>query len=330
MIPLNAAVETPALSIENLRVTFALAGDAIAAVRDVSLAVAPRECLGIVGESGSGKTQLCMAVMGLLADNAHASGSVRFEGQEILGSAPRALNRVRGSKLTMIFQDPMTSLTPHLKIGVQLAEVLVSHRDFSWGDAKRAAQKALERVRVPEPRRRLQQYPHELSGGLRQRVMIGMSLLCEPKLLIADEPTSALDVTVQAQIMDLLRALRHELGMAIVMISHDLGVVAGLADRILVMYAGRVVENAPAGELLQRARHPYTDLLLKCVPNLNDARQGRMPCLPGQAPSPAAAELGCAFAPRCARATERCRTERPPLRDFDGSAQAACHHPIYP
>jgi oligopeptide/dipeptide ABC transporter ATP-binding protein len=247
-----------------------------------------------------------------------------------LGSAPRALNRVRGSKLTMIFQDPMTSLTPHLKIGVQLAEVLVSHRDFSWGDAKRAAQKALERVRVPEPRRRLQQYPHELSGGLRQRVMIGMSLLCEPKLLIADEPTSALDVTVQAQIMDLLRALRHELGMAIVMISHDLGVVAGLADRILVMYAGRVVENAPAGELLQRARHPYTDLLLKCVPNLNDARQGRMPCLPGQAPSPAAAELGCAFAPRCARATERCRTERPPLRDFDGSAQAACHHPIYP
>jgi len=185
-------------------------------------------------------------------------------------------------------------------------------------------------VRVPEPRRRLQQYPHELSGGLRQRVMIGMSLLCEPTLLIADEPTSALDVTVQARIMDLLRTLRRELGMAIVMISHDLGVVAGLTDRILVMYAGRVVENAPAGELLRRAHHPYTDLLLKCVPNLNDTRLERMPSLPGQPPSPAAAEQGCAFAPRCARATQRCRTERPLLRDFSGGSQAACHHPISP
>jgi oligopeptide transport system ATP-binding protein len=330
MIPSSAAAATPALSIAGLRVTFALAGDAIAAVRDVSLAVAPGECVGVVGESGSGKTQLCMAVMGLLAKNARACGSVRFEGHEILGAAPRALNRVRGSKLTMIFQDPMTSLTPHLKIGVQLAEVLVSHRDFSWSDAQRAALEVLERVGVPEPRRRLRQYPHELSGGLRQRVMIGMSLLCEPTLLIADEPTSALDVTVQAQIMDLLRTLRHELGMAVVMISHDLGVVAGLADRILVMYAGRVVENAPAGELLRRARHPYTDLLLKCVPNLNDARQGRMPYLPGQPPNPAAAEQGCAFAPRCVRATERCRSERPPLRDFPGRSQAACHHPIHP
>jgi len=321
---------TPTLVIESLQVTYAVAGRSLAAVRDVSLAVSSRECLGIVGESGSGKTQVFMAAMGLLAKNARASGSARFDGQELLGLAPQALNRVRGSKLTMVFQDPMTSLTPHLKIGVQLAEVLVSHRELSWRDAKRAALQVLERVRVPEPQRRLQQYPHELSGGLRQRVMIGMSLLCEPKLLIADEPTSALDVTVQAQLIDLLDALRHELGMAIVLISHDLGVVAGLADRILVMYAGRVVENARASELLQRARHPYTALLLKCVPNLREARLERMPCLPGQAPSPAAAEPGCAFAPRCPRMTERCKAERPPLRDIHESAQVACHYPLFP
>jgi oligopeptide transport system ATP-binding protein len=321
---------TPTFCIESLQVTYALAGATIAAVRDVSLAVGPRECLGIVGESGSGKTQVFMAAMGLLANNAQAHGSVRFEGEEILGIAPKALNRVRGSKLTMVFQDPMTSLTPHLRIGVQLAEVLISHRKMSRRAAKGAALTMLERVRVPEPQRRLRQYPHELSGGMRQRVMIGMSLLCEPTLLIADEPTSALDVTVQAQIMDLLRTLRLEFGVAIILISHDLGVVAGLADRILVMYAGRVVENARAGELLQHARHPYTASLLQCVPNLRAARLERMPCLPGQAPSPAAAERGCAFAPRCARATDLCKMERPLLRDFHGSAQAACHHPLFP
>jgi oligopeptide transport system ATP-binding protein len=323
-------IPMPALSIENLQVTYALAGGPLSAVRDVSLTVASRECLGIVGESGSGKTQVFMAAMGLLAGNARATGSVRFDGREILGLAPRALNRIRGCELTMIFQDPMTSLTPHLKIGVQLAEVLVSHRGFSWRDAMRAAGRILERVRVPEPQRRLQQYPHELSGGMRQRVMIGMSLLCEPKLLIADEPTSALDVTVQAQIMDVLRALRHEAARAIVLISHDLGVVAGLADRIVVMYAGRVVEIARASEILQRAHHPYTALLLQCVPNLRDARLERMPFLPGQALSPAAAERGCAFAPRCPRATEQCQSERPHLRNVRESAEVACHHPLCP
>ena len=248
----------PTLSIENLQVEYALGGDTIAAVREVSLVVAPRECVGIVGESGSGKTQVFMAAMGLLAGSAHARGSVRFDGMEILGMEPKALNRVRGAKLTMIFQDPMTSLTPHLRIGVQLAEVLVEHRGSSWREAQRAALHALERVRVPEPARRLRQYPHELSGGMRQRVMIAASLMCEPALLIADEPTTALDVTVQAQIMDLLRALRLESGMSIALISHDLGVVAGLAERIVVMYAGRVVESARAADLLRSARHPYT------------------------------------------------------------------------
>jgi oligopeptide transport system ATP-binding protein len=320
---------TPALAIDDLSVSFAHRQGSIAAVREASLSVLPAECVGIVGESGSGKTQSFMAVMGLLAAGAVTSGSVRFEGREILGLAASELNRVRGSKLTMIFQDPMTSLTPHLKIGIQLAEVLVQHAGLTWGEAEKAALRALERVRVPDAPRRLRQYPHELSGGMRQRVMIGMSLLCEPTLLIADEPTTALDVTVQAQIMDLLRAMRAESRTAIVLISHDLGLIAGLADRIVVMYAGRVVESAGAADLLARALHPYTAELLKCVPDLGMPRLERMPSLPGQAPGAADAPMGCAFAPRCPIAAGRCHEERPLLRDLGGPAhRAACHFPL--
>jgi oligopeptide transport system ATP-binding protein len=323
----SAKAAPPTLRAEDLQVSFALAGASLPAVRGVSFEVSAGECLGIVGESGSGKTQLFMAAMGLLANNARAAGSVRFEGEELLGLSAAALNRIRGSRLTMVFQDPMSSLTPHLKIGVQLAEVLVHHRGASWRSAERAALEALERVRVPEARLRLRQYPHELSGGMRQRVMIGMSLLCAPSLLIADEPTSSLDVTVQAQIIELLRAVRQESGMSLVLISHDLGVVAGLADRIAVMYAGRIVESANAAQLLRTARHPYTALLMQCVPNLHHARLERMPCLPGQPPSPADQQQGCAFAPRCPRAADLCRRERPPLREIDGTAQVACHFP---
>jgi oligopeptide transport system ATP-binding protein len=315
------------MDIENLSVSFAHPGGMIAAVRDASLVVGPAECVGIVGESGSGKTQVFMAAMGLLASGARALGSVRFEGREMLGVPPAVLNRVRGSKMTMIFQDPMTSLTPHLRIGVQMAEVLVSHLQMSWREAEQAALHMLERVRVPEARRRLRQYPHELSGGMRQRVMIGMSLLCEPSLLIADEPTTALDVTVQAQIIDILRAMREESQMAIVLISHDLGVVAGLADRIVVMYGGRVVESGAAHDVLQRAAHPYTAELLKCVPTLAGPRLDRMPTLAGQAPSASSVEQGCAFAPRCSRAAARCWAERPVLRSLRPAAQVACHFP---
>jgi oligopeptide transport system ATP-binding protein len=319
------------LSIDDLTVSFSQPNRSIFAVRQVSLAVAARECVAIVGESGSGKTQVFMAAMGLLAGNAAAAGSVRFEDGEILGASPPQLNGIRGSKLTMIFQDPMTSLTPHLKIGTQLAEVLVCHAGASWGEARLAARRMLERVRVPEPERRLSQYPHELSGGLRQRVMIGMSLLCRPQLVIADEPTTALDVTVQAQIMDLLRAMREEVGMALVLISHDLGVVAGLADRILVMYAGRIVESAGSAELFRHARHPYTAALLKCIPSLSGPRLERLPTLPGQPPRPEDVLDGCAFAPRCPRAAERCLVERPLLaNENDAASRVACHFPLPP
>ena len=316
----------PTLSIDELSVSFAHRSSTVEAVDRVSLRIAPAECVGVVGESGSGKTQLFLAVMGL-AGKADVSGSIRFEGKELLGGAAAAINRVRGSKLTMIFQDPMTSLTPHLSIGTQLAEVLVCHSGRSWVEARALAGEMLERVRIPDPRRRLSQYPHELSGGMRQRVMLAMSLLCEPALVIADEPTTALDVTIQAQIIELLRAMRVEAGTALALISHDLAVVAGLADRILVMYAGRIVENAVAGELFRQPRHPYTAELLKCVPSLSGPRPARLPTLAGQPPQPGDALQACPFAPRCPRAADRCRIERPAL--LGGStSQVACHFPL--
>jgi oligopeptide transport system ATP-binding protein len=316
------------LSVEHLRISFSHRAGAIEAVDRVSLAIAPAKCVGIVGESGAGKTQVFMAVMGLLAGTAKVSGSVRFEGNELLAADVQALNRVRGSKLTMIFQDPMSSLTPHLQIGTQLAEVMVSHLGMRWTDAWGCAARMLERVQVPEPKRRLSQYPHELSGGMRQRVMIAMSLLCNPSLVIADEPTTALDVTIQSQIMELLRAVRGEFGVGLVLISHDLAVVAGLADRILVMYAGSVVENAVAHELFRHPRHPYTVELLKCIPSVSGARLARLPTLVGQPPRAGEVLEACRFAPRCPRAADRCRIERPRL-EGSSSSQVACHFPLH-
>jgi oligopeptide transport system ATP-binding protein len=323
-------LEQPTLCIDGLKISYGLDGATIAAVRDVSLQVAAGECLGIVGESGSGKSQVFLAALGLLARNARIEGSVRFDGAELLGLRAAALNRIRGSKLAMVFQDPMTSLTPHVRIGVQLAEVRVHHAAATWSEAERSALDMLERVRVPDAERRMRAYPHELSGGMRQRVMIAMGLMCEPRLLIADEPTSALDVTVQAQILALLREVRAQFGTSIALISHDLGVVAAIAERIVVMYAGRVVESAPMRELLRAPRHPYTALLTDCAPSLHRARLDRMPCLKGQPPNPAEPEIGCAFAPRCPRVSERCREQRPPLARVDEFSQVACHHPLSP
>ena len=320
---------TAALIVEGLNVSFTQRRGSIEAVRQVSLEVAPGECLALVGESGAGKTQLFQAAMGLLPKNASADGRVIFQGVELLGADEKARNRVRGSKLAMIFQDPMMSLTPHLRIGTQLAEVLVQHAGLSWRDAWRSAGSMLERMRIVDPQSRLRQYPHELSGGMRQRVMIGMSLLCEPSLVIADEPTASLDVTVQGQIMELLRAMKREFDMALVLISHDLAVVAGFADRILVMYAGRIVENAAAAELLGHPRHPYTAELIRCIPRITGPLPGRMATLAGQPPRPQDPQPGCAFAPRCPRAAPHCRVERPPLRAL-GSGAVACHFPLGP
>ena len=317
----------PTLSVDDLTIRFAHRTGTLEAVAGASLKIEAKECLGVVGESGSGKTQLFLAAMGLLAGRAEVNGSIRFEGEELLGATAAAINRVRGSKLTMIFQDPMTSLTPHLRIGTQLAEVLVCHSGLSWAEARSAAGRMLEKVRMPDAKRRLDQYPYELSGGMRQRVMLAMSLLCKPDLLIADEPTTALDVTLQAQIMELLQAARAETGMALVIISHDLGVIAGLADRILVMYAGRIVENAPAADLLERPRHPYTAELLKCVPSLSGPRLARMPTLAGQPPRPGEVLEACPFAPRCPRVADRCRAERPALAGAS-NRQVACHFPL--
>lgn len=317
----------PTLQIENLSVCFKTNRGPLPAVREVSLSVAAAECVAVVGESGSGKTQLFMAAMGLLDRGAAVTGSVKFEGSELCGASSRVLNQFRGARLSMVFQDPMSSLTPHLRIGTQLTEVLRHHRGVASGEASRLAAQMMERVRIPEVSRRMCQYPHELSGGMRQRVMIAMSLLCNPALVIADEPTTALDVTVQAQILELLRRVRAEFGMALVLISHDLSVVAGVADRILVMYAGRIVESAPAGDLWSAARHPYTAELLKCAPTLSGPLLSRLPTLPGQAPQPQEVGAGCAFAPRCSRAQDKCRHDRPALTGGDAH-QAACHYPL--
>ena len=317
------------LEVRDLSVEFAHRRGSIAAVRRVTMSIAPGECVAVVGESGSGKTQLFMAAMGLLPQNASSGGSVYFQGIDLLRADRGTLNRLRGSKIAMIFQDPMTALTPHLRVGTQLAEVLVQHAGMSWRDAWQSALRMLERVRIGEAPRRMQQYPHELSGGMRQRVMIGMCLLCSPSLLIADEPTASLDVTVQAQIMALLRGMRAELGMALALISHDLGLVGGFADRILVMYAGRIVESAAAEQLLRRPRHPYSAELIRCMPRVSGPLPPRMATLPGQPPRPEESPPGCAFAPRCALAQERCRVERPPLRAL-GSGTAACHFPLEP
>jgi oligopeptide transport system ATP-binding protein len=316
-----------ALQVADLSVSFTRRRTRVAAVRCVSLHIGAGECVAIVGESGSGKTQLFLAAMGLLPANARAEGSVRFQGVELLHAGPAALNRVRGSKLAMVFQDPMSALTPHLRVGTQLAEVLVLHAGLTWRDAWQSASRMLDRVHIGEAQRRMNQYPHELSGGLRQRVMIAMSLLCAPSLVIADEPTASLDVTVQSQIMDLLGAMRSESGMALALISHDLGLVEGFADRIVVMYGGRIVESAAAQQLFGRPRHPYTAELIRCIPRLSGSVPSRMASLPGQPPRPQDMPPGCAFAPRCPRAAPRCWAEQPALL-ATGTRTAACHFPL--
>jgi ABC-type dipeptide/oligopeptide/nickel transport system ATPase component len=256
------------LEVENLAVRFAVAGEEITAVSDFSLVVAPGECVGIVGESGAGKSQAFLAIMGLLAANGRARGSARFESTELIGAPAATLDRIRGARIGMIFQNPMTSLTPHLRIGDQVAELLVRHAGLAARAARVRALEMLTRVQLPDVERRARQYPHELSGGMRQRVMIAIALACDPPLVIADEPTTALDVTIQAQILALLAELKRERRMSLVLITHDLGVVAGLAERVAVMRAGRIVECAAVATILRAPTHPYTQSLLQVAPRI--------------------------------------------------------------
>ncbi len=314
----------PVLEVQDLTTRFATADGEVAAVSRLCFSIEAGESVGVVGESGSGKTQAFLSVMGLLARNGRCTGSARFRGQELLGLPARQLNVIRGVKVAMVFQDPMTSLNPHLRIARQMTEVLIEHRGISEQAARRRALDLLDRVGIPAARQRIDLYPHEFSGGMRQRVMIATALLCEPELLIADEPTTALDVTVQAQILELLQALRRELGMAIVLITHDLGVVAGLADRVLVMYAGRIVERGPVQAIFDDPQHPYTLGLLRSMPRLDAAMTGELPAIAGQPPNLQALPAGCAFRERCGFAFERC-AERPDLRVFTAGREKACH-----
>ncbi|HSK38802.1 MAG TPA: oligopeptide/dipeptide ABC transporter ATP-binding protein [Arenibaculum sp.] len=315
------AVDTQAaaalLDIRHLTTRFATFEGEVCAVDDVSFTIAPGETVGVVGESGSGKSQLFMSLTGLLAGNGRASGSVLFKGREILGLPARQLNRIRGAQIAMIFQDPMTSLNPYLRISTQMTEVLRLHKGMSQRDARRRAVEMLDLVRIPDPVRRFDMYPHEFSGGMRQRVMIAMALLCQPDLLIADEPTTALDVTVQAAILDLMAELKREFNTSIVLITHDFGVIAGLADRVMVMYAGRVVERGPVREIFHAPRHPYTQALLRSMPRIDAEASGELPTIPGQPPNLQFLPRGCAFQDRCPWAEDRCRVEVPVLRAVD-------------
>jgi peptide/nickel transport system ATP-binding protein len=315
---------TALLEVRDLSVRFETDEGTVHAVDRVSFSLEPGEVLGIVGESGCGKSVTTMAMLRLLPPSAVVSGSVLFQGADLLRAPASALRRVRGREISFVFQEPMTSLNPVFTIGRQIGEVLRSHLGLSRGAARARTIELLDLVHIPAPGRRVDDYPHELSGGMRQRVMIAMALACDPKILIADEPTTALDVTIQAGILDLMRELRERLGTAIVLITHNLGVVADIADRVVVMYAGRKIEEAPVAELFSAPQHPYTIGLLGAVPR---AGATRLQEIPGRVPSLAVLPDSCAFAPRCPRSVALCLAAEPRLSPVRPSHAVACVRP---
>jgi peptide/nickel transport system ATP-binding protein len=323
-------MSTPRLSVEDLRVRFDSDDGTVLAVNGVSFDVGEGEVLALVGESGCGKSMTAMALLGLLPPTATRSGSIRLAGRDLTTLRPREMRELRGREISMIFQEPMTSLNPVFTVGYQVAEVLRRHEGLSRRAAQDRAVELLELVRIPAPRQRVDEYPHQMSGGMRQRVMIAMAVACNPKVLLADEPTTALDVTIQAQILDIMRDLREQLGTSVVIITHDLGVVADIADRVVVMYAGHVVETGVVDDVFARPQHPYTIGLLGSVPRPDLAptsASDRLTEIPGIVPTLRQPPHECVFAPRCPRADDECRRGMPALVETAPGQRAACVHP---
>ena len=316
------------LDVRGLTTRFRTERGELTAIDDVSFSLDAGQTLAIVGESGSGKSVTALSLMRLIPDppGRITGGQILFEGQDLVKVPDAKMRAIRGDRIAMIFQEPMSSLNPALTVGMQVAEPVNIHRRKPWAEAFQVAKGLLSRVRIPDAEHRLQTYPHQYSGGMRQRTMIAMALACQPKLIIADEPTTALDVTVQAQILDLLKELTRETGAALILITHDLGVVARYADTVAVMYGGRIVEQAPAAQLYAQPRHPYTRGLLSCIPRLDGKAGERLVPITGQPPDLAKLPPGCAFAPRCSRADTACTASRPVLRAVAPSHLSACHH----
>ena len=316
------------LEVNDLQTHFPTRAGLVRAVDGVSFHLDRGELLGLVGESGCGKSMTALSVMRLIAPPGRiVKGEILFDGKDLLKLSDPEMRQMRGDDIAMIFQDPMTSLNPVFTVGEQIAEALRLHRKMSRKEARQATVEAMREVAIPDPARRLDDYPHQLSGGMRQRVMIAMALACNPKLLIADEPTTALDVTIQAQILELLDELRKQRELAVLLITHDLGVVAEVADRVAVMYTGRIVEESPVDELFARPKHPYTEGLLRSVPKLTSEdviRKERLETIEGVVPSPTDLPPGCHFAPRCVHRMPRCTEERIPLYELDGGVQVRC------
>ncbi len=322
----QAAIGVPILEVEGLRTIFRFRGGSIHAVNGVSFNLASGELLGVVGESGSGKSVTMMSLMKLLPmpPAEIVSGSVKLAGRELLQMDARDMLEVRGGDVGFIFQDPMTALNPVFTVGYQIMEPLRAHLSLGKREARARAVELMTLVGIPSPAERIDDYPHQFSGGMRQRVMIAIALACNPKVLIADEPTTALDVTIQAQIVELVKSLRRELGMGIIWITHDLGVVAGIADRVIVMYGGLIVEHAPVDALYASPQHPYTRALLATLPRADEDEPGRLKSISGQPPHLTAPPASCPFAPRCTHAFDRCRAENPPLIPIGGRHDVAC------
>ena len=315
------------LEIKDLGVSFATGDGTVNAVNGVSFTLNRGDTLGIVGESGSGKSQLAFAIMGLLAKNGTARGSAKFDGREILNAPLPVINAIRSNHIAMVFQDPMTALNPYMRVSDQMAESLMHHKGMGKAEAVAECIRMLDAVKIPDARGRIRLYPHEFSGGMRQRVMIAMSLLCKPDVLIADEPTTALDVTVQAQIMQLLADLQRDFGMATILITHDLGVIAGFCREVIVMYGGRVMEQSPVDPLFYAPSHPYTRGLLRAIPRV-DQQGSELDSIPGSPPNMTKLQQGCPFQPRCDFAQDDCKVALSPLTEFEPGRKRACNRSL--